>query len=398
MDRIKVVQKEMESRKQELIAQLCKKYPVQKKKIKFAVAPGRVNLIGEHTDYNMGFVLPFAVDKDMMVAAAPNQSHIINLFSLNLNSSIRFSLDNLQFKAEDGWGNYVKGICFYLLQDGYEIGGIDGTLHGTVPIGSGLSSSAALEVSMGYIFQLLFNLDISPLDLIKIAYRAEREYMGVQCGIMDQFVSVRGVRNSVLFIDCKSLEYEIIQMPNKDIKIVVLHTNVKRAAGSALNQRKTECFEAVKIFQKSNSAIESLRDVTPDFFEKNKGQLPQVLGKRAEHVIYENQRVLDAKEALKKGDLEQLGKLMQKSHQSLATLYEVSCKELDAMVEISKEVPGVIGCRMTGAGLGGAVVSLVESDQVDNLIKQVSFKYPKLTNKEPIIYICNISDGVRRLK
>ncbi|MDD1779347.1 MAG: galactokinase, partial [Candidatus Helarchaeota archaeon] len=366
--------------------------------IRTAIAPGRVNLIGEHTDYNMGFVLPFAVDKDTMISAAPNQTDTINLFSLNLNEATSFSLKDLQLKEADSWGNYAKGICYYLLQGGYEIGGIDGVLQSTVPIGSGMSSSAALEVSIAYILQLLFKLNIPPLDLIKIAFRAEREFIGVQCGIMDQYVSVRGVQNCALFIDCRSLNYETIKMPTKDLQMVVLHTNVKRAAGTALNQRKQECFDAAKAFQKIDPSIEALRDVSIDFFEKNKKTLPLILRKRCQHVVYENQRVIEAIQALKDGNLEKLGKLMQESHQSLADLYEVSIKELDTMVKLAKEVPGVIGCRMTGAGLGGATIAIVERDKVDNLISNITLKYPKLTGKQPLIYICQVSDGVRELK
>jgi len=387
----------MEERKKSLLTNFQEKYSMAAENLKVAIAPGRVNLIGGHTDYNMGFVLPCAIDKDIMIAAASNQTDMVNLYSLNLENSFSFSLKNLQLKAEDRWSNYAKGICHYLMEEGYEIGGINGVLHGTVPIGSGMSSSAALEVSIGYIFQLLFNLDLSPLDLIKIAYRAEREFIGVMCGIMDQYVSVAGVDNSVIFIDCRSLEHEVIKMPRTDIQVVILHTNVKRAAGSALNQRKNECFEAVRLLQKENPSITALRDVTIDYFEKLKEKLPPLLRKRAQHVIYENQRVIDAKNALKQNDLETLGTLMYESHKSLAELYEVSIKELDCMINIAKKVPGVIGSRMTGAGLGGAVVSLVEKDKVDDLISKVYFEYPRLTNKKPTTYVCKISDGVREL-
>ncbi len=387
----------MENRKNDLLKRLRANYQIDENKIKIAIGPGRVNLIGGHTDYNMGFVLPCAIDKNTMIIAAPNNTNIVNLYSLNLNDSISFSLKKLEYDARDQWANYIKGICFYLLKAGYEIRGIDGALHGTVPIGSGMSSSAALEVCIGYIFQILYDLKISPKELIKIAYNAEREFIGVQCGIMDQFVSVTGVKDSVIFLDCRSLDYEVIKIPNKKIQLVILHTNVKRAASSALNQRKNECYEAVKIFQKYNSSIEALRDVTPDFFEKHKEALPLILRKRSQHIVYENQRVIDAKKALKKEDLEELGKLMLQSHQSLADLYEVSSKELDIMIKISKDVPGVIGSRMTGAGLGGAVVCLVENEKIDDLVKEISLKYPRLTNKQPIIYTCSISDGVREV-
>jgi len=387
----------MKDRKMEVVTNLKAKYKSEESKIKIAVGPGRANLIGGHTDYNMGFVLPCALDKDIILAAAPNQTDKVNLFSLNLNNAVSFSLDDLKFKREDDWANYAKGICYYLKEAGHEIGGIDGVLHGTVPIGGGMSSSAALETSVGYIFQLLFNLDIPPLDLIKIAFRAEREFVGVQCGIMDQYVSVAGVKNSVIFIDCRSLDHEVIKMPSDEVSVVILHTNIKRAAGSALNDRKNECFEAVKILQKHDSKIEALRDVTPEFFEKYKGELPKILQQRAEHVIYENQRVIDAKQALLKGDLELLGKLMLESHQSLTDLYGVGIQELDAMIKISRAVPGVIGSRMTGAGLGGAVVSLVEKASMDELMKEVLEVYPKLTNKQPLIYNCTISDGVKEI-
>ncbi|MHA1267229.1 MAG: galactokinase [Candidatus Helarchaeota archaeon] len=387
----------MEERKRRILRELEAHFKLNKKNLRIAMGPGRANLIGGHTDYNMGFVLPCALDKETIVAAMPNHSEMVNLISLNLNNSIHFSLENLEYKAEDRWGNYVKGICFYLIEEGYKISGIDGVLHGTVPIGSGMSSSAALETSIGYVFQLLFDLNLPMKELIKIAYKAEREFVKVQCGIMDQFVSVAGQKNSVLFIDCRSLDYEVIQMPTEDIQVVILHTNVKRAAGSALNDRKKECFESVKLLQKIDPSIKALRDVTPEFFEENKSILPLNLQKRTQHIVYENQRVIRAKEALQRGDLDTLGKLMFESHRSLADLYEVSCKELDIMIKISKEVPGVIGSRMTGAGLGGAVVSLVENARVKDLIKAVTLKYPRMTNKNPIIYICNIAAGVREI-
>lgn len=392
-----MVGRTMEERIRKLVMNLKAKYEIPSNKIKVAVGPGRANLIGGHTDYNMGFVLPCALDKDTIVAAARNESDIVNLFSLNLNTSIHFSLKELKYEKEAGWANYIKGICYYLIERGYEIGGIDGVLHGTVPIGSGMSSSAALETSVAFIFQLLFDLKIDRKELIKIAYLAEREFVQVQCGIMDQFVSVAGERNSALFIDCRSLDHEVIKIPGKDIQIVILHTNVKRAAGSALNERKSQCFEAVKLLKTIDPTIEALRDVSPEFFEAQKGILPAMLQRRSEHIVYENQRVVNAKEALKKGDLTQLGQLMLESHKSLGELYEVSSVELDAMVQISKEVPGVIGSRMTGAGLGGAVVSLVEHDKVQDLIQRVTFSYPKMTGKQPITYICTISDGVREL-
>ncbi len=394
---IKAAGIEMESRKQLLLETLHSKFQIAEDQVKIVVAPGRVNLIGGHTDYNMGFVLPCAIDKDMMIAAAPNQTETVRIHSLNLENTYNFTLDNLEFKGEDQWSNYAKGVCKYLFEFGYEIGGLNGVLHGTVPIGSGMSSSAALEVSIGYIFQRLFNLDISTLDLIKIAYKAEREFIGVMCGIMDQYVSVAGVKNSAIFIDCRLLDHEILEMPSKDIQVVILHTNVKRAAGSALNQRKNECFEAVELLRRQDSSIEALRDLSVEKFEKMKTILPPLLQKRAEHIVFENQRVLDAKDALKKGDLEALGGLMYESHRSLAELYEVSINELDYMIEIAREVPGVIGARMTGAGLGGAVVCLVEENKTDQLISRVEEKYPQMANRKPIIYVCKIADGVREI-
>jgi len=387
----------MESRKQSLLEKLNTKYQITEDQVKIVVAPGRVNLIGGHTDYNMGFVLPCAVDKDMMIAAAPTQTDTVKLHSLNLENSFNFTLNNLQFQKEDRWSNYAKGVCKYLLEFGHQIRGMTGVLHGTVPIGSGMSSSAALEVSIGYSFQILYRLDIPALDLIKIAYRAEREFIGVMCGIMDQYVSVAGVKNSVIFIDCRSLDHEIIEMPSKNIQVVILHTNMKRSAGDALNQRKNECFEAVRLLHQQEASIETLRDLSVEKFEKMKGILPPMLRKRAQHIVFENQRVLDAKNALKEGNLEKLGALMYESHTSLADLFEVSINELDYMIELARNSPGVIGARMTGAGLGGAVVCLVEEGKVNQLISKVEREYPRKANKQPIIYICKIADGVRTI-
>lgn len=367
------------------------------KHMKIAVAPGRINLIGEHTDYNEGFVLPCAISKEIVMAAVPSKSGKVTICSLNYNEVIQFNLND---ELSGNWIDYLKGVIFYLKEKGYKINGIKGVLHSNVPIGGGLSSSAALEVVTAYIFKLLYNLEISLKDLALISYKAERFFMNISCGIMDQFISSLGKENCFLFLDCRPpYQFEQIKLPRADIKMIILDTKIHHATSKVVNVRREECYKGVEIIQKELGLnIKSLRDVSTEQFENIKEILPQPIQKRCEHVIYENQRVLDAIKAIKNGDYENLGKLMYDSHYSLDTLYEVSCKELNAMVKIAKDIDGVIGARMTGAGLGGCACCICYDWAIEELEKKVKIGYEEEFGITPEIHVCDISDGVKELK
>ncbi|MHA1377284.1 MAG: galactokinase [Candidatus Helarchaeota archaeon] len=371
---------------------------INNKDIRVACAPGRINLIGEHTDYNEGYVFPCAVSRENIMAAVPTKVKKIKICSLNYNEVHEFSLEN---KDKTGtWIDYIKGVIQYLTIEGYKIDGITGVLHSTVPIGGGLSSSAALEVVSAFIFSLLFNLEIDLKELALICYKAERYYMDITCGIMDQFISTLGEKNSFLFLDCRPpYFFERIKLPRKDIKLVIMDTKVHRAASSVLNVRMRECKKGVDLIQNNiREKISALRDVSIETFEKIKNSISQPIRNRCKHVIYENERVIKSKQAIKTGNLQLLGDLLYESHESLDQLYEVSSKELNVMVKIASEIDGVIGARMTGAGLGGCAICLCYDWATDEVIEKVKNEYEKETGIKSEIYSCKISDGVKEMK
>ncbi|GAB6098355.1 galactokinase [Halanaerocella petrolearia] len=368
--------------------------------IKVAQAPGRVNLIGEHTDYNDGFVLPIAIDREVTIAAQARNDQKIRVFSLDYSSETSFVLSDIKYNEESNWINYLQGVAKLLLNKGYKLQGMNLALTGNVPQGAGLSSSAALEVVTALIFKLMNNLQIDKVEIAKLCKKAENEFVGVNCGIMDQFISALGKQDNALFIDCESNRYQLVPIDTNQIKIVVANTNVEHnLVDSAYNQRLKECQEGVKLFnQLSDQDITALRDISVEEFMKYKDQLPATIRKRCQHVIYENQRVKDTINLLKEDDLNQVGELMKQSHDSLKDLYEVSCSELDLMVDLALEINGVLGARMTGAGFGGCTVNLVREDAVKEFKNQVATQYYAQTGIEPDIYVCNIEDGCHELK
>ncbi|MHA1229042.1 MAG: galactokinase [Candidatus Helarchaeota archaeon] len=380
-----------------LISEALAKLDVNLDEILFVRAPGRVNLVGGHTDYNLGFVLPCSVDRDIIIGAVAIENSGDAVFtSLNFNNTISFQLNDFNF-VNHSWVNYIKGIIYQFKKDGLQISGMKGAIHGTIPIGGGMGSSGAYEVAIALCLKYLNNIDISDLDLVIKCFKAEKEFLKIETGIMDQFTSLFGREDSVICIDCKSLNYEVIKLPSDNIKLLVINSNVKREAKSALNQRKMECAKAVEILNKNNVNIESLRDLSVENFEKYKSLLPRTISMRAQHVVYENERVLMAKEALKNGELDKVGILMKESHISLRDYYEVSCKELDYIFEIVKDLDGVYGVRMTGAGFGGCVVVLIDENFEKMIINTVNKKYSILANKNPTIYSCRISKGASKL-
>ncbi|MBO9346036.1 MAG: galactokinase [Chloroflexi bacterium] len=353
-------------------------------------APGRVNLIGEHTDYNDGFVLPMAIDREVAVVGAPRDDRRIRLYALNFDDEADFALDQLQRSEPADWSDYPRGVAWALQEAGFDLAGFDGVLYGDVPIGSGLSSSAAIEMAVFMAFAAC-QPALAGLDRVraaKLAQRAENAFVGVNCGIMDQFVSALGQAGHALFIDCRSLDYAPVPMPGGTAVVVVDTAAPRSLAASAYNERRAQCEAAARLL-----GVPALRDLSPEIFAQRRAALPALVAQRAEHVIYENRRVLDAVAALRAGDVATFGRLMNESHDSLRDLYEVSSAELDAVVEIARGVSGVYGARMTGAGFGGCAIALAEQTAVDALRDAVMREYPARTGRQPSIYVCTANDG-----
>ncbi len=304
-------------------------------------APGRVNLIGEHTDYNDGFVLPIAIDRYTNMLFSKNNERNVRIFDLKYKEKEEFDLKNIEPSHQKKWSNYQRGIAKVLLDTGYEIGGMDMLIFSEVPEGAGLSSSASIEIATLLSFKELYDLEIKQIEMIELARKAENEFVGVECGIMDQFASLLSKESYALFIDCRSLEYEYVPLSLKDYSFLICNSMIKRKlAESSYNKRRQECREAVKIMQKHLPEITVLRDISVEDFLKYGALLSKKSRKRVEHVIFENERVKQAVEALKKGDAKAFGELMYQSHESLKELYEVSTDELDLLVEIGKHESG----------------------------------------------------------
>ena len=368
--------------------------------VEIVKAPGRVNLIGEHTDYNDGFVLPMAVDREIIMAASPRTDSQVHLYAVDVDGKSSFSLDRIERDPKAPWSDYIRGVLLLLKERGLPVRGMNCAFSGDVPLAAGMSSSAALEMASGLTATLIGSFQVDMVDLIKIAQAAENNFVGVNCGIMDQFISGLGKKGHALFLDCRSLEYELVPLPPMDeYKIVIANTMVKRGlVDSAYNERRSQCEKGVEILQQYLPGVKALRDVTIADFAKHKDKLPDIVAKRCEHVIAENQRVLASVQALRAGNIEEFGFLMKASHESLRDLYEVSCKELDIMVEAAWKLNGICGARMTGAGFGGCTVNLVKADAVESFASSLQEAYTKTTGINPELYICEAEDGARRLE
>jgi galactokinase len=359
-------------------------------------APGRVNLIGEHTDYNEGFVLPVAIDRATYVAARPRDDRRVRVVAQDMAAEDEFALDQIERSAAHPWSNYVRGMAKALLAASHALGGANLLIASDVPRGAGLSSSAALEVSVGYAFQLLNKLNILGEELALLAQGTENSFVGVQCGIMDQLISVLGRADRALLLDCRDLSYRLVPLP-PEIAIVVCDSRVERTlAGSAYNQRRAECAEAVRLLGQWYPAIRALRDVSLDQFLRHEADLPEPVRARARHVISENDRAVRGAAALDAGDVAAFGTLMDQSHRSLRDDYQVSIAELDVLVEAARRVPGCYGSRLTGAGFGGCTVSLVEQVALPAFQRDVAAAYRAATGGDTTIYTCRASDGVGR--
>ncbi len=364
-------------------------------------APGRVNLIGEHTDYNGGNVFPCALDFGTYAVARRREDRIVKLYSVNFEELgvMEFSVDDLENKREHDWANYPKGVLDIFRRSGYSIeNGFEVAYGGNIPNGAGLSSSASIEVVTSVILKELFELENTMIDAVKMSQRAENEFIGVNCGIMDQFAIGMGRRDNAILLDCNTLEYTYSELKLEDEVVVIANTNKRRGlADSKYNERRGECKRALEKLQEKIE-IGALGELSIEEFESNK----EVIGnetdtRRAKHAVYENQRTLKAVEALKKGDVEKFGKLMNESHVSLRDDYEVTGRELDTLVEAAWRHEGTVGSRMTGAGFGGCTVSIVRKDRVADFIERVGTEYRERTGLNADFYVANIGDGAREL-
>ncbi len=353
-------------------------------------APGRVNLIGEHTDYNDGFVLPMAIDRGVWLALRPRRDGKVRLYSADFGVWGRFSLGALE--KGKGWLEYPKGVAWALQEEGYTLGGFEGVVTGDVPRGSGLSSSAALELATARAFYEVSGFEWDEPRIARTMQKAENEFVGANTGIMDQLISAAGKKGYALLIDCRTLDLEPVSLP-KNTVVVVMDTMTRHShTDSGYNARRAQCEAAAAFFD-----VAALRDVTLEMLEARGSGLEPVVRRRARHVVTENQRTLDAAEAMKQGNAEALGKLMNASHDSLRDDFEVTNDALNTMVECARAQPGCYGARMTGGGFGGCAVALVEAQKVEAFVEAVEACYREKTSKEPSIYVCKATDGAQTL-
>ena len=359
-------------------------------------SPGRINLIGEHTDYNGGFVFPGAIDKGMIAEIKPNGTGKVRAFSIDLNDYAEFGL-NEEDAPKASWARYIFGVCREIIKRGGQIQGFDTVFAGDVPLGAGMSSSAALESTYAFALNELFSLGIDKFELAKIGQSTEHNYCGVNCGIMDQFASVFGKEGSLIRLDCRSLEYKYFPFNPVGYKLVLLDSVVKHElASSAYNKRRQSCENAAAAIRRNHPEVEFLRDATMGMLNEVKGDISAEDYMRAEYVIEEVQRVLDVCEALEKGDYETVGQKMYETHHGMSKLYEVSCEELDFLNDVAKKC-GVTGSRVMGGGFGGCKINLVKDELQDDFIKEAFESYTKKFGHEPKVYEVVISDGARKL-
>jgi len=358
------------------------------------LSPGRVNLIGEHTDYNDGFVLPAAIDKQVVLALGANGTTECRIHAAAFDQTESFELENAH--RREGWINYVMGVVYYLRQQGFPLGGFDAVLDSDLPVGAGLSSSAAIEGAVGFGLSRLFSVEVSRSDLARIGQQAEHNFAGVKCGIMDQFANLHGKKDQLIRLDCRDLSYAYVPFAFPDYQIVLCNSMVHHSlASSEYNVRRQQCEEGVEILKRRYPEISNLRDVTGEMLDAAKEDLSEVVYRRCSYVTGENERLLRACELLEERDLEGFGKMMYRTHQGLSEAYEVSCPELDFLVALSKERPEVMGSRMMGGGFGGCTINIVAGDKVSDFSRFVKARYQEHYDKTPEIYVTRIEDGTR---
>ncbi|MCS6861493.1 MAG: galactokinase [Abditibacteriales bacterium] len=364
-------------------------------------APGRVNLIGEHTDYNGGFVLPMAIDRAVWVLAQPRADDAVRVFAAEFNQEATFNLHAIERSDQHLWLNYVMGVAQELLALGVSLTGMDAVICGDVPLGAGLSSSAAIEVATAFTFLHLNpqSSTLNPADVALLCQRAENRFVGVNCGIMDQFIATMGKAGTALLIDCRDLSYRHVPLNLRGHCFAIVDSKVPRTlASSKYNERRAECEEAVRLLSEyTGERFQSLRDVTARQLHLHEKQLPNNVRRRAMHVLGEIVRTEMAARVLERGDLRLFGKLMNESHESLKNFYEVSCPELDTLVDIARSLPGVLGSRLTGAGFGGCTVTLLRRDCLDTFLRELPAAYERAHGRTPAIYVSEAADGAGRV-
>lgn len=360
-------------------------------------SPGRINLIGEHTDYNDGFVLPAAIDKELLLAFAPNHTESCNLFAWDLQEHFSFQLDHLE-KSTSNWANYIIGVVQQLLKRQYPVKGFDCVFGGDIPLGAGMSSSAALECGVAYGLSKLWAFDIPKLEIAKLAQSAEREFVGVQCGLMDQYANMFGKKEHLIRLDCRDLTHEEVKADFSDHCLLLFNSNVKHELGNTeYNTRRLECEEGVRMVKQHFPEVQSLRDCQSSMLSAI-DSMHEKIHDRCEYVIEENDRVLGGMEDLIMGRLEAFGKKMYLSHQGLSEKYQVSCPELDILVSLTSDEDTVLGARMMGGGFGGCTINLVIDVEVDDLIKRVAAQYHKATGKAMLDYRVETAQGTSFIK
>lgn len=364
-------------------------------------APGRINLIGEHTDYNGGHVFPCSITLGTYAFTKKRTDRVFRFYSVNFHELgvIEIDLDHLDYNEKHHWANYPKGMIRYLIEDGFTINsGVDVLFYGNIPNGAGLSSSASIELVTGVMLAELFYLNIDMVQMVKIGQLVENQFIGVNSGIMDQFAIGMGKKEHGIFLNCDTLQFEYAPLHLKNHEIIIMNTNKRRElTDSNYNERRIECEEALKQLQKV-TPIESLGNLTPDQFEQLKDHITnETTRKRAKHAVYENERTKKALQALKRNDLIQFGQLMNESHFSLRDDYEVTGKELDTIVDVALQQDGVLGARMTGAGFGGCAIAIVQVEKIPSFIEQVGMSYREIIGYKADFYIVQISDGAKEI-
>jgi galactokinase len=360
-------------------------------------SPGRVNLIGEHTDYNQGFVLPAAIDKAIYLAIGPRDDREIHLVSIDLDQHFTCTLD-LPEPAVEHWPNYLLGVVQQLQKAGHSPRGFNCVFTGDIPLGSGMSSSAALECATAFALNELFSLGLDKLTMVRLSQRAENVFVGVQCGIMDQFASMFGRRGQVIRLDCQSLDYAYFPFDLEGIRIVLLDTNVKHSlASTEYNTRRRQCEAGVRLVRAHDPEVTSLRDVSREQLDRYVAPVDELVYRRCRFIVGENARLLAATEDLQNGDLAAFGRKMFETHDGLSREYEVSCKELDFLVDQVRDDPAVIGARMMGGGFGGCTINLVKEDAIDTLVARLAPVYRDAMKRELKVYVAQIEDGTSRI-
>lgn len=361
-------------------------------------APGRINVIGEHTDYNHGFVLPAAVDQAIYLAVSASGSNECKLVALDMDETFTFDVDDFAPTTEKKWANYLMGVVSEIQKSGRKISGFNAVFAGDVPLGSGMSSSAALECGTCFALNELFELNIPKVEMVKMSQKAEHNYAGVMCGIMDQFASMMGSADHALLLDCESLEYDHFPIELTEHMIVLCNSNVSHnLADSEYNIRRSQCEEGVAILQKHYEGINTLRDVTLEQLESHKEEFSEVVYRRCKYVIEENERVLQMTKAMESGDFDTIGKILRIAQDGMRSEYEISCKEIDFMTDFANNRSDVLGARMMGGGFGGCTINIVNKGSEDQFIAELNEAYKEQFNKEITPIKVVISDGVKRI-